>query len=268
MYLSDFHLHSRWSPDSVADMRDMARVALDRGFRELCFTDHVEVMNTKCWSRNRFDWPALSEAVAAARAELGDRIAIRLGAELGEAPRDFGYAEELLAQMPPMDFIIGSIHQLSDAFGCEDLATASTADPELSRRQITDYLALVWKLAKWGKFSVLGHLTLPLRYMNERAGGHMTFDGYEAEVEEIYRALIQSGCGIELNVNRGRTPLPDEKWLKLYRDCGGEIITVGTDAHRPADVGRFVPERLELLKACGFKAYCTFEARKPVFHDL
>jgi len=249
-------------------MTDMAEAAAERGFRELCFTDHVELFSSKSRTRNTFDWASLDRDYAEARANLGDQIVIRHGVELGESPRDFTYAEQLLEEMGPVDFVIGSVHQLSEAFGFEDLAYASTADPELSHRQIADYLELVLKQAKWGKFSVQGHLTLPLRYMNERAGGHMTFDGFEAEMEEVCRALVENGCGIELNVNRGHTPLPSEKWLRLYRSCGGEIITMGTDAHRPEDVGRFIPEGLELLKACGFKAYCTFQNMEPVFHDL
>ena len=169
---------------------------------------------------------------------------------------------------PPADFVIGSIHQLSDAYGCQDLAYAASADPEEARRQITDYLELVLRQAKWGKFSVQGHLTLPLRYINERRGGHMTFDGFEAEVEEIYRTLIANGCGIEVNTNRGKDPLPDEKWLRLYRECGGEIITLGSDAHRAEHVGCCIRERQELLRECGFRAFCTFREMKPVFHDL
>lgn len=80
---------------------------------------------------------------------------------------------------------------------------------------------------------MLGHLTLPLRYLNEKQGFHLTFDDFGAEVEEILRTLIQNGCGIELNTNRGSTPLPDATWLRLYRSLGGEIITLGSDAHTP-----------------------------------
>lgn len=268
MYTADYHTHSRWSMDGRYPMAEMARAALTAGLKEICFTDHVEIMSSGSRKRNTFDWAALEEEYALARAALGNEIVIRRGVELGEAPRDFAYAEALLREMPPADFVIGSVHQLSEAFGCLDLAYAATADPALSKEQIADYLELVLRQAKWGQFSVLGHLTLPLRYMNEQRGGHMTFDGFESQVAEIYRALIANGCGIEVNTNRGHTPLPDEKWLRLYRDCGGEIITIGSDAHSPEYVGCCVRDRQELLKACGFRAFCTFENREPVFHDL
>src|SRR5699024_10771343 len=85
----------------------------------------------------------------------------------------------------------------------------------------------VRKLAEWGRFQVLGHLTLPLRYLNENRGMHVSFDGFEEEIAEIFRIIIPKGIGIELNTNRGNTPLPDEKWLRLYRSLGGEIVTLG-----------------------------------------
>ena len=267
-YLADFHLHCRWSPDSRAPMEEIARAAVRQGLHEICLTDHVEVMSSGSWTRNTFDWAALDREYAQARAALGDEIIIRRGVELGEAPRDFAYAEQLLAQMLPVDFVIGSIHQLSERYGCEDLFYAASADPAEARRQIADYLELVLRQAKWGKFSVQGHLTLPLRYMNENRGGHMTFDGFEAEVAEICRTLAANGCGIEVNTNRGNTPLPDEKWLRLYRACGGEIVTLGSDAHAPASVGCHIREGQRLLRECGFRAFCTFRNGKPVFHDL
>ena len=137
-----------------------------------------------------------------------------------------------------------------------------------ARGQLADYLALELETARLGRFSVLGHLTLPLRYMNEHHGMHMSFDGFEDEVAQILRAVVEGGRGIECNVNRGSTPLPDAKWLKLYRSLGGEIVTVGTDAHTPEYVGVRVRETQELLQGCGFRYVCTFEKRKPVFHKI
>ena len=74
--------------------------------------------------------------------------------------------------------------------------------------------------------------------------------------------------GIELNTNRGHTPLPDEKWLRMYRELGGEIVTLGTDAHSPGAVGCAVREGQALLRACGFTRFCTFRRGTPVWHEL
>ena len=193
---------------------------------------------------------------------------LRRGIELGEAMRDFAYADELLSRLPELDFVIGSQHQLSEKYDWNGLYFLPEATEQEAREQIADYLTLVLETAKWGKFSVLGHLTLPLRYMNENHGMHMSFDGFEDEVAQVFRALIENGCGIECNVNRGNTPLPDAKWLRLYHELGGEIITIGTDAHTPEFVGMRARETQELLKNCGLDYVCTFEKKKPVFHKI
>ena len=270
MYLADYHTHSRISPDAAAPMADMAEAAIAAGLEELCFTDHVEPI---VWGtdqpREPYDWQALTEEFARARAAAAGRITLRLGIELGDAPWNFAHTEKLLAGMPELDFIIGSIHMLSRAYDCKDLYYFDPADDAAARRGIADYLEQVRLLANWdGTYSVLGHLTLPLRYLNENKGFHLTFDGFEAEVEEIFRTLIQKGRGIELNTNRGHTPLPDEKWLRMYRRLGGEIITLGTDAHDPRYVGCAIRERQELLRRCGFRRFCTFRRMEPVWHEL
>ena len=122
MYLADYHTHSRISPDARAPMADMAEAAVAAGLEELCFTDHMEPI---AWGtaqpRGPYDWQALTEEFARARAAVGGRITLRLGIELGDAPWNFAHTEKLLAGMPELDFIIGSIHMLSKAYDCKDL---------------------------------------------------------------------------------------------------------------------------------------------------
>ena len=89
-----------------------------------------------------------------------------------------------------------------------------------------------------------------------------------SRLREIFRSLIDKGLGIEVNTNRGGTPLPDGKWLRLYRELGGELVTLGTDAHSADFVGCAIRERQALLRECGFARFCTFAGQKPVWHEL
>ena len=268
MYLADYHTHTRISPDAGRSMTEMAEAALAAGMDEICFTDHMEPMTADRKERVPYDWAGLSREFQEAREAMGDRIRLRLGVELGEILWDLPYTEELMAQAPPLDFVIGSNHVLSEKYGDIDWYYYRSTDEDMAREAIKDYLVLEKRMAEWGQFDVLGHLTLPLRYLNENLGLHMTFDGFESQVEEIFRILIQKGLGIEVNTNRGHTPLPDGKWLRMYRDMGGEIITLGTDAHTPEYVGKAVRENHALLKSCGFSRFCTFQNREPVWHTL
>ncbi len=268
MYLSDYHTHCSLSFDSETPVEDMVRAGIAAGMQELCLTDHVDLFETGSTERWAHDFSDREAVFARAERAAEGRIIVRRGIELGEAARDPQYAGELLARLEGLDFIIGSQHQLSEKYGYTDLYFMPKGTGEEAHAQIADYLALELETAKLGKFSVLGHLTLPLRYMNENHGMHMSFDGFEDEVAQILRAVIEGGRGIECNVNRGNTPLPDAKWLKLYRALGGEIVTTGTDAHTPEFVGGHVRETQELLRDCGFRYVCTFEKMRPVFHKI
>ena len=269
MYLADYHTHSSVSPDGSVTVSELAGAAIDHGLNEICVTDHVD---TVLWGshlpRTSFDWAAVARQVAEARQRCGDRLTIRMGAELGEAPMAFDRAEKLLADAPELDFVIGSVHMAGEKFHHFDLYYIEKRDETYYHGVIDSYLDDVLALARWGKFSVLGHLTLPLRYMNENLGEHMTFEGHEEQCREIFRTLIQNGCGIECNTNRGNTPLPDAPLLRLYRELGGEIITLGSDAHDTRYVGCAIRERQELLRQCGFRYFTTFEGGRPAFRPL
>lgn len=269
MYLADYHTHSRVSPDGHVSMLEMAAAAASAGLNEICFTDHFEPVEPRTTvPRKTFDWAAQTAEYADVIACWNGPVKLRLGLELGDTPVDAALVERLLRGMPEFDFVIGSVHMLSQKFGFQDLAWIREPDEKTCYAEVEDYLETMVKMAQWGKFTVLGHMTLPLRYMNDKRGFHVSMDGYGAEMETILRTLIENGCGIEVNTNRGTQPLPGARWLKLYRGLGGEIITLGSDAHRPEDVGKGIREGQTLLRECGFSRFCTFERQKPIWHAL
>ena len=237
--------------------------------QEICITDHVD---TVCWGsyapRWDYDWEKSLGELEEARHLYGNRLTIRLGAELGEANLAFDRAEHLLSHAPKLDFVIGSVHMAGKKFGNFDLYYVEKNSETYYHALIDSYLEDVLSLARWGKFSVLGHLTLPLRYINENLGERMTFDRHMEQVEEIFRTMIPKGLGIECNTNRGNTPLPDGGILRLYRELGGEVITLGSDAHSGDMVGCAIRQRQQLLRDCGFRYFCTFEEGKPLFRPL
>ena len=83
--------------------------------------------------------------------------------------------------------------------------------------------------------------------------------------------LIAQGRGIEINVSglrTGHTSYPNASALALYYDLGGEILTLGSDAHTPEDASVGIREGAELLRTIGFRYYTVFEQRKPTFLSL
>lgn len=271
MYLADYHVHSSCSPDGHVPMAEMARRGIELGLDEICFTDHVDTIQwgTHELRKDGFDWAGAGQQYAAAQAQYGERIRLKLGAELGEAYLGFDCAEGLLAAAPELDFIIGSVHMSRDEQGVFDLFYIDGDRSDAYYHAVIDaYLAEMLKLAKWGRFSVLGHLTLPVRCINEMKHKDISFRPHMAQVEEILRTIIPKGIGIECNTNRGNTPLPDGEILRLYRALGGEIITLGSDAHTAPQLGCAIEERQTLLRECGFRYFTTFDRLRPSFQAL
>ena len=85
-------------------------------------------------------------------------------------------------------------------------------------------------------------------------------------------STIYDGNGFDINTSIHRYCLkdstPSRDILKLYKELGGKIITIGSDSHKPEHLGAYIDEAKELLKEIGFDSFCTFEKMKPIFHQL
>jgi hypothetical protein len=62
--------------------------------------------------------------------------------------------------------------------------------------------------------------------------------------------------------------MPFASILRWYRELGGEIITIGSDAHTPEAVGADFETALEIAQAAGFTRLATFEERRIVWLEI
>ena len=118
-----------------------------------------------------------------------------------------------------------------------------------------------------GVYVGLGHSIYPLRYM-ARGCPEVSMDRYADRIRVALAIAIASGRGMGLNTYNGCTLAEWRPWLALYRELGGEILTVGSDAHVQENVGQGVPEAYDLIRAAGFRYIAVYEGRKPRFVKL
>ena len=271
MYLCDVHSHTKISPDSKAELLDTAKAAIDAGLREFCVTDHCDLLNGWGAPVTAFDWPAAKEQYRAAKAALGDRLTLRFGLELGSVPYDPAVARAILKEGgDELDFVLGSLHNwIGEEDNIDLYHTSYTGRTALARRAVERTLDRTWTLVTQYPdcYDSLAHIVYPLRYIR-RDGIDLSLDEWEDRVRAIFTEVAKTGHALEVNTHHG-TDL--DSWpplLRRFRECGGELVTVGADAHREQDVAKGVPEALELLKAAGFRHVTTFAGRKPVTHSL
>ena len=120
-------------------------------------------------------------------------------------------------------------------------------------------------------FQSLGHLDYIVRYGKMREKTY-SCEEYTDVIDEILKQLIEKGKGLEINAAGLKYGLPfahpHPDVLRRYRELGGEIVTIGADAHKPEHIAYDFGKVEELLKACGFKYYTEFFEQKPVFKQL
>ena len=120
-------------------------------------------------------------------------------------------------------------------------------------------------------FDVYGHLDYAIRYAKEKDKNY-SYEKYKNIIDRILETILSLGKGIEINTSSHRYGLKDSQpsrdILKLYKELGGKIITIGSDSHKPEHLGAYINEAKELLKELGFEYYCTFEKMKPIYHKL
>lgn len=264
--LTDCHMHTLCSPDGCAPLADMAAAALKAGMSAICVTDHCDLLDVHGQPDSSFRWKPIEEQLSLARPQFAGALPIRMGVELGEAWEDPALSQRITSH-PELDFVIGSVHNLSREDGGLDFYYVNYDCEEICHKVLRSYFGCMEALSQLDCFDVVGHVIYPLRYMNIRDGNHVTLDAYLPQLERIFHNLIAHDKGIEVNTCRGQTVEDWRQTLALYRDCGGRIITLGSDAHEPRDVGKGIAQAAALLKEYGFDL-AVFAGRQPQFFKL
>lgn len=260
----DYHIHSNYSPDSSSTMLSMARSAFDSGLQGVCFTDHVDLDYADPEQKYGYPFSKYKHEIESIGSMLPGPLELYTGIELGLQPHISKENSEFLHGRD-YDFIIGSIHCIGKKEMYRSCFLEGISDAQGIVNYFTDMLQC---LDNFSDFDVLGHLDGVRRNLVHGEGG-FSFVTYREYIEDVLKKLIKANKGIEVNTSGKRYNLssyhPLTEIIKLYKDLGGEIITLGSDAHTPNCVGYDFKNALNLLSEIGFKYYTIFKKRKPIF---
>ena len=271
MITSDSHMHTEFSTDSDAKIQSMIESAIAKGLHAVCITDHMDLeypfhedtgkdafqMDLKTYFSELEKW----------KDRYARKIQIRRGIELGLQPQLADAYQEVTGQYP-FDFVIGSVHVIHGMDPYYGEIFENLTDREVYRET---FQATMENLDAISSFDVLGHLDYVVRYGKEQSKQY-SYREFADEIDEILKKLLSMGKGIELNTAGWKYGLefchPHPEILRRYRELGGEIITIGSDAHRPEHAAYEFGKAATVLEACGFKYYTEFQDREPIFKQL
>ncbi len=254
-------------------MRDYVERATRLGLAELGFAEHID-LDPRDYGCGFFQAGRYLASLADARQAAGERLVIRAGLE---TTYQSAFAADLrqLLDAVPLDYRLGSVHFVDDADGGANIVEPPQARDYFATRSEPEAYAPYWAELRAavgsGLFDLIGHLDVVKRYA-QAAYGPFQAQRHAEAIRDILQLAVQRGVGLDLNTSGWRQPCaelyPAPEILSWYRELGGEIVTLGSDAHAVEQLGYGLPEAAELARATGFRALARYERRQVRWVDL
>ncbi len=260
----DAHVHTPLCKHARGAPAEYVEAARRAGLAGLVFTDHSPMPS---WfdpqSRMALDeLPFYLGALEALRAEVTG-FYLGIGLEADYHPGTEGFVRHVLGRYP-FDYVIGSVHFIGawpfdhpdyvEEFAWRDLKEVYRA-----------YFALVAEAARSGLFHAIGHLDLPKKF------GHVPEEGYLELAEPALEVIAGEGLALDVNTAGWRKPVgevyPAPALLERARALGIPVV-LGSDAHRPEEVGYRFEDAVRLLKAAGYAEAVVYREGRPQHYPL
>ena len=283
--LVDYHLHSTCSVDGFSSIADYCQRASELGLVEIGFCEHAD-FDPRDRGYDYFDYPAFRRQIETQREGCGHGLAVRAAVEVTyQASKEEEIA--LFLADKRFDYVVGSVHLVEDGADWAMISEAGYCERYFAQRTMQaayrPYFAELRRAVASGLFDLLGHFDLVKRY---GVGYYGPFDSavfadeaafaseaaFAYEIHDILKLMVEKGVGLEINTSGLRQPpretFPGLAVLKCYRRLGGEVLTVGSDAHSVADLGRGIAQAVALARRAGFRAIALFDERKLRWMDI
>lgn len=273
-FFADMHTHSSNSHDAKSTLSEMCEKYIENRCPMFAVTDHFDGVGC-----DRYDYITpiknSSDDVDSCRKIYGDKVKILKGVEIGEYIYSPKEALEVAA-LCDYDVIIGSQHFFyfegtPVTHSVFDFSFMSEKEIyEIFSQYFDDILKLINDRAF--KFDILAHITYPARYINGKFARSEDIHVYDDKIREILKTAINRDIALEVNTSNLKTDypflMPDQKILKMYRELGGKLLTVGSDAHSSDVIICGFYKTFELLRETGFKELYYFKNRKPFAYEI
>ncbi len=261
MTLFDTHVHSSYSFDARGSVDEMCAAAVKAGLASVAITDHCDIDCEAAGLYAPLDREGVRRDVFAAKEKYKGRLEVAYGIELGEAYNVPEIAERELER--GYEVVLSSVHNLEgvpDFFFIDYTEMPRALIDSLLER----YFADLERSARFPGVHIVTHPSYPMRYLH-KCGIDIDLSDYTEHFRRLFTALIECGVALEYNVSgirKGYLPSPTKEIIKLYKQSGGELISCGSDAHFPADVGADIACGQRFLADAGFKYITAYKDGK------
>ncbi len=272
MIKADVHTHTNFSSDCETMMEDLVKTAIAKGLQTLCFTEHMDkdYPSRDPLSPPEFllDTDSYRTKYLEMREKYAGKIELLFGVELGLQPHVVDWNKDYVNRNGDFDFIIGSAHTI----GKRDPYYPSFFEGRSEQESYNEYFEeALLDIRLFDDFDSFGHFDYIVRY-GPNKNREYTYGKYSDHIDPILRLLVEKGIALEVNSAGYRKglgePNPCKDVVKRYKELGGELVTIGSDAHRTDSLAAYFDTVEALLLECGFKYHAVFKSRRPELYPL
>lgn len=273
--MGDNHIHTNVSHDGISTYMEYIDKALTLCLKHLTFTEHWDSYAGVNSNIKTLDIDTYRKAFLEGTKDPKG-LDIGYGIEIGLRPQvECVYQTKKIVYENDFDFIIGSMHITS---GKDMSMDPSFFDGLTKEEAITKYLEQVLLSIRIypNSFDVYGHIDYVVRYIIKNYGldksYKIIYKVFGDILDTILLEIINGDKGIELNTSGFRyglgSPHPNIEILKRYKELGGRIITLGSDAHKVEDLASNFDVAKNILLDVGFDEVAVYRKRKPTFYSI
>ena len=262
--MKDSHVHTKISHDGISTIEEYLNIAKEKNVDEITFTEHYDIYDGLKTNLKTLDIDFYEEEYY--KYKNDKKVKTNFGIEIGLQPDIYEQIRNMVNKHN-FDFIIGSSHITNK----KDMSIDKTFFKDLTRKEA--YLIYFKEVLENIKiyneeFDVYGHLDYVVRYGGYKEK-YINYNEFKEILDQILIELINKDKGLEINTSGIRyglnMPHPNIDILKRYKELGGRIITIGSDAHRIQDLASNFKEAYEILENIGFHNIAIYHNRKPDF---
>lgn len=249
----DTHMHTRFSTDSTMRIED----AIDRS-RELgigiTITEHLD-LDYPTPEAFIFDIDEYFREYGRYRSDD-----VLLGIEIGMRCELVAENRRRL-EGQPFDYVIGSIHVVEGI----DIYQEEFYLDRTKREVYGQYFeSMVSCLDSYDFIDSLGHIDYIVRYARfDNPELYMSeFGDY---IDKVLAITAEKQKALEINTRRLGDRAAVDALMPVYRrfyELGGRMVTIGSDAHVPQDIGKHFDVAFAMAEACKLKPV-YFKERNP-----
>lgn len=266
----DCHVHSNFSTDGKMHTDTACQAAIDLGLAGIAFTDHFDINYPYPDFVFKFDLDEYFENIERIKYKYKDKIKVLAGIEMGLMPDTIDENLQIIRQNN-FDYVLASVHVVDgmDPY-MMDYYNDKTKQ-EAYERYLEEVHKIITLINDFDMFAHLDYVIRPAGYSDRT----LSYCDHSDIFDSIFKELISRGKGFEINTGSYRDRTDGKKLaeydiniLKRYKELGGEMVCLSSDAHIPEHIGLKFSQFTELVKEAGFKYTVHFEQRNPVFTKI